>query len=435
MNEYLYHVDCCVFLPHIQSTNHIIFLQTIPVTSKLSPIRRSSSKPCFTMRSSTVLINAVLIALATASPRPNLVAAPLEPGTLVARASGLSPQLTQAVADNGITSGCYTSTTAPVPPATLRKRQQELAQASCPAPQEGDDICVPGFTPLCCQPELFPDVISGPVGLIESDCSPSMLLQIWGHMCNWHGCTVYLLSQCASSLIQCCLNYIMNPLALVNPDEYVGSPSFNSIMLAGTQDVDANNTETMIRKDGGCTVTTPRTFLAKSLDLATRNLEVASLTSAGDVEGMTWDRSVESRLRSIFCFSQTVISATLYHWPRGKMLRGWLATGICQNLFQKHYLSFLDCIISHIISIPRKFASVFQTIWDPPLSVPPHGVPWWPVIPLALDTVNFSFHRYRFVHPRKATTYEKIFSRRRIIKRFCKDLVSHRLPAWGVNLG
>lgn len=126
-----------------------------------------------TMRSSTALFQAVLFALASASPRPE--------NALVARADDLSPEVAQLVADNGATAGCYSSTSPPPIPAKLRKRQDELAQESCPA--QDLSVCKRGFIPLCCLPELF--VVNGPpVGLIESGCSLRSLYQISSHSCN-----------------------------------------------------------------------------------------------------------------------------------------------------------------------------------------------------------------------------------------------------------
>ena len=107
------------------------------------------------MRSSTVLFQAVLFVLVTASPRPensdsgNQVVARAEPGSLVARADDLSPELAQLVADNGVTPGCSSSITQPEIPTKMRKREDEVAAGFCP----GYDytICKPGFKPLCCE--------------------------------------------------------------------------------------------------------------------------------------------------------------------------------------------------------------------------------------------------------------------------------------------
>lgn len=125
------------------------------------------------MRFSTALFQAVLFALASASPRPE--------NALVARADDLSPEVAQLVADNGATAGCYSSTSAPPIPAKLRKRQDELAQESCPA--EDLSVCKNGFIPLCCLPELL--VANGPpAGLILSGCELRLLYQISSHSCN-----------------------------------------------------------------------------------------------------------------------------------------------------------------------------------------------------------------------------------------------------------
>ncbi|MCJ1464841.1 hypothetical protein MMC07_003456 [Pseudocyphellaria aurata] len=85
------------------------------------------------MRSSTTLFQAVLLALATASPRPEIphigtaAVSHAEPRSLVARADDLSPELAQLVADNGITSTCYSSTEPPIVlTAKKAKRQEDL---------------------------------------------------------------------------------------------------------------------------------------------------------------------------------------------------------------------------------------------------------------------------------------------------------------------
>lgn len=139
------------------------------------------------MRSSTVLFQAVLFALATASPRPenanlgNPVVPQDQPRSLVARANDLSPEVAQLVADNGVTPGCYSSTSKPTIPAKLRKRQDELAQESCPA--QDTSTCKAGFTPLCCEPDLF-TASEPPVGLIVSECTLSMLFHISSRSCD-----------------------------------------------------------------------------------------------------------------------------------------------------------------------------------------------------------------------------------------------------------
>ena len=103
------------------------------------------------MHASTILFNAVLLALATASPHPansdlgNPVVSRAEPGSLVARADDVSPEIAQYIADNGITPGCSSSTTAPDLPSKLRKRQG----AMCPTNTDTSS-CKDGFTPLCC---------------------------------------------------------------------------------------------------------------------------------------------------------------------------------------------------------------------------------------------------------------------------------------------
>lgn len=118
------------------------------------------------MHAPTILFNAVLLALATASPHPansdlgNPVVSRAEPGSLVARADDVSPEIAQYISDNGITPGCYSSTTAPVLPAKLRKRQEEPAM--CPADTD-TTTCKEGFTPLCCdeQPSSVGQLLPG----------------------------------------------------------------------------------------------------------------------------------------------------------------------------------------------------------------------------------------------------------------------------------
>lgn len=141
------------------------------------------------MRSSTVLFQAVLFALAAASPRPgnadsgNPVVARNEPGLLVARANDLSPELAQKVADNGITPSCSSSTTQPAIPAKMRKRQDEVAEAFCPA--YDPSICKAGFKPLCCEEDSLSDVVGAtPAGLIYGGCQLSASFRILGHSCN-----------------------------------------------------------------------------------------------------------------------------------------------------------------------------------------------------------------------------------------------------------
>lgn len=127
------------------------------------------------MHASTILFNAVLLALATASPHPansdlrNPVVSRAEPGSLVARADGLSPEIAQYVSDNGITPGCSSSTTAPDLPAKLRKRQE--TPEMCPVTDTS--TCQTGFTPLCCDEE---GVAVGvyQAGFILSGCVPCM---------------------------------------------------------------------------------------------------------------------------------------------------------------------------------------------------------------------------------------------------------------------
>lgn len=141
------------------------------------------------MRSSAALFQAVLLALTTASPRPenphigNAVVSQAEPRSLVARAGGLSPEIAQIVADHGITSGCYSSETTPTLPVKKAKRGEGLVPRDGPdpsfCPYPDPNICVEGFSPLCCQEESVTDSQFIPVGLIESDCELSRSFQIW----------------------------------------------------------------------------------------------------------------------------------------------------------------------------------------------------------------------------------------------------------------
>ncbi|MCJ1423832.1 hypothetical protein MMC29_001717 [Sticta canariensis] len=159
------------------------------------------------MRASTIFFNAVLLALATASPRSansNLgipVVSRAEPGSLVTRADGLSPEIAQYVSDNGITPGCFSSTTAPELPAKLRKRQNP---EMCPAP--GTSTCKAGFTALCCD-EQGVTVGTRQAGFLLSGCV---------------ALTVSTFRDCPASNLQCCLRWISNPLRALNPDEYKG---------------------------------------------------------------------------------------------------------------------------------------------------------------------------------------------------------------------
>ena len=133
------------------------------------------------MRSSAVLVGAVLFALATASPHPENPAQG-EHGLLVSRADDLSPELAQVVANNGATSGCFSSISTPAVPAKLRKRQAlDLSQESCP--NIDTTICRQGFTPLCCDPDLYydPSTSNHLPGTIESGCTPSGLLHVLEH--------------------------------------------------------------------------------------------------------------------------------------------------------------------------------------------------------------------------------------------------------------
>lgn len=141
------------------------------------------------MRSSAFLFKAVLLALATASPHlgnsdlGNSVVSRHEPGSLVARADGLSPEIAQLAADKGVTTACYSSTSAPIiQPAKMRKRQEELAQETCPAQQPS--LCADGFMPLCCDDFVQDLGAWPPVGLIEPNCEQSRLVQIREHLCN-----------------------------------------------------------------------------------------------------------------------------------------------------------------------------------------------------------------------------------------------------------
>lgn len=142
------------------------------------------------MRSSAVLFKAFLLALATANPHPanwdlgNSVVSRHEPGSLVARADGLSPEIAQLVADNGVTTACYSSTYAPIViPFKMRKRQDEVAQETCPVPTD-DDICADGFIYLCCYDNYNELEAWPPVGLIQSHCDMSRLVQIRERLCN-----------------------------------------------------------------------------------------------------------------------------------------------------------------------------------------------------------------------------------------------------------
>lgn len=137
------------------------------------------------MRAFTIFFNAVLLALATASPRPansdlgNPVVSRAEPGSLVARADGLSPEIAQYVSDNGITPGCSSSTTAPDLPAKLRKRQEEPEM--CPV--QDTSTCQNGFTHLCCDEEGVAVGIYE-AGFLLAGCVSRMLSQTSEHLCS-----------------------------------------------------------------------------------------------------------------------------------------------------------------------------------------------------------------------------------------------------------